>query len=1066
MTASWSKKGKVVWGLFAVVLLFTSVFAALAAPDFESAELSASGVPEAPTRIPRTVDRAHSSVIAPAPSVSYATATISEASEFVPGEVIVKFKQHVRFTITQQSDGIVTTGIRSLDALNTRYNVMEQTNVFESAEKYVSAEIPDLTTIYVLTFPQDADILSIITEYQKDRNVEYAEPNYIRKASAIPNDPVYPGQWAHQLMWSEQAWNITRGNNDVVIAIIDTGVDWNHPDLAANIWTNQGELPVNGIDDDGNGFIDDIRGWDFVDTDDLSCDDVDCSDRDNDPMDFDGHGTHCAGIAGAVTDNGIGVAGMAWNCSIMTVRAGYRAGTTAYLEDLDIAAAIVYATDNGADVISMSFYAPAVSNVLQDAITYATANGLEYELGDASTNGIVFVAAAGNDNSDSITYPAGYDDVIAVAATNQSDGKTDFTSYGSWVDVAAPGFDILSTYFDDAYEVLCGTSMSTPYVAGLAGLILSKNPSFTPDEVTSILHSTTDPVTASEYIGIGRINAYKALQINSIPIATLDPSLDDAKVRGSIGIIGTAAGAHFQNYTVEYGVGIYPTSWTAITASTTPVINDTLATWYAIPGTVSIRLRVTDTFGTTSEDRVVIHASSGSAVSYVPDNFTTIREAVVAAWDGDTIIVRDGTYTENVDVTVNNLTIRSENGSALCLVQAANANDHVFEVTADNVVIRGFTTKNAKYPKAGVYLSGAKYGEVADNTVSGNYHGIYLSSSCYNNSLTNNTVQNNYYGIRLYSSSNNNLTNNTVNSNIYDGIKLSYSSNNNLMGNTASNNDDGIGLGYSSNYNILTDNIVTNNDDGIGLYASSNYNILTGNTATSNTNCGIYRSSSNNNRIYNNYFNNTNNARDDGTNVWNITQTEGRNILGGPYLGGNYWSDYNGTDADGDGLGDTPYDIPGGTNKDYHPLVTIVAQHLFDTGKGDYPSLAGLHTGTIKLTQTVTVSTLYTYPCNGTGGHTEYVKLWRGSEVIAEKTWNGYVGDWYNRSFDTSFTIYAGMTYNYTIRTSSYPQIIHNSTLLTDNGWITCTGFTDANGRRYDNWIPAIRLWADQGGER
>ena len=260
--------------------------------------------------------------------------------------------------------------------------------------------------------------------------------------------------------------------------------------------------------------------------------------------------------------------------------------------------------------------------------------------------------------------------------------------------------------------------------------------------------------------------------------------------------------------------------------------------------------------------------------------------------------------------------------------------------------------------------------------------------------------------------------------------------------------------------------MVTNNDDGIGLYASSYYNILTGNTATSNNNCGIYLSSSNNNRIYNNYFNNTNNARDDGTNIWNVTQTEGMNIIGGPYLGGNYWSDYNGTDADSDGLGDVPYEIPRGTNKDYRPLVTITAQHLFDTGKGDYPSLAGLHNGTIKPTQTITVSTLYTYPCNGTGGHTEYVKIWRGSEAIAEQTWNGYTGDWHNLSFNNSFTLYASMTYNYTIRTGSYPQIIHNSTLLTDNGWITCTEFTDANGRTYDNWIPAIRLWADQGRER
>ncbi|MCB5284125.1 MAG: S8 family serine peptidase [Candidatus Cloacimonetes bacterium] len=389
--------------------------------------------------------------------------------------------------------------------------------------------------------------------------IEYIQPNYLSSFHIEPNDPLYPEQF-HTVVANPQAWNYSTGSSQVVVGIIDSGCLINHPDLSANIYINAGEDPAlglhdNGIDDDGNGYIDDWCGWDFSDAPELSDTAVgDYLDQDNDVEDENFHGTHVSGIVGAVGNNGIGVSGVCWNVKIMPIRAGFR--TTAgqgYLQDDDAAAAIIYAADNGCHVLNLSWGDPNYSPIISDACNYA------------HFKGVTIVASAGNDPGPVLSYPAKLSNVISVGAINRNRNIAGFSSYGPDLDLVAPGEMVLSTYKTDLgeeYFLQSGTSMSSPYVAGAAALLLSLHPNLSPDEVRARLLTSTDDLGTPGfdlYYGHGLLNTKKLLENTQPPLVYIDQPLDHSGITGSVDITGTVAGSDFFRYSVMYTNAKVPT---------------------------------------------------------------------------------------------------------------------------------------------------------------------------------------------------------------------------------------------------------------------------------------------------------------------------------------------------------------------------------------------------------------------------------------------------------------------------------------------------------------------------
>ncbi len=446
--------------------------------------------------------------------------------KYATDELIVKLTQAAdsNASITTDAANQVLTNLASLDGLNRSYGVIEMRRILKTGVKparALSAKASQsrqaLLRIYKLKFKPGTDILAALSKYQQDPHVEYAGLNYIYHTT-FPDDVNFSKLWGmHNTgqtggtvdadIDAAEAWGINTGNSGVVVAVIDTGVDYNHEDLAANMWVNSGEIPGDGLDNDGNGYADDVHG-------------INAIDDSGDPMDDNSHGTHTAGTIGGVGNNGIGVVGVNWNVSIMALKF-LSSGGSGYTDDA--IACIDYAITMGANVMSNSWGGGGFDQALKDAIEAA-----------GSAN-ILFIAAAGNNGSDndaSPFYPASFDsnNIIAVAATDDDDKLAGFSNYGATsVDVAAPGVDIYSTIPGGAYAYKSGTSMAAPHVAGLVGLILAQygtGSSFM-DVKTRVLAAIDQPPDiAGKVLTSGRINALKALAdaVSGLYVFSLNPN--------------------------------------------------------------------------------------------------------------------------------------------------------------------------------------------------------------------------------------------------------------------------------------------------------------------------------------------------------------------------------------------------------------------------------------------------------------------------------------------------------------------------------------------------------------
>jgi len=510
--------------------------------------------------------------------------TASPEASYESGRLIVKFKEGViTEAVTATSNGAAVSTVKmptSFDSVNKKYGFksirrLRQENdpsknvglqrTLNKRKGRISSNSTFLRNVYIVDIDPNTDILKATEEYKRDPNVEYVQPDYKLKVNWTPNDPLFVTNRLYELnkIRMPAAWDISKGSG-IVIAVVDTGVDINHSDISANIWINPNEIAGNGVDDDGDGLIDDVKGWNL-------------SGNNNNVIDVNGHGSHVAGIIAAVGNNNLGIIGVAPNARIMPVKAfgddgiGYSSRS---------AQAIIYAIEHGADVVNNSWYCqggcssnPVVEQAVKEAVQA----------------GVVVVFCAGNESRDVREYsPQNMSEVITVAAGfTSNDGRgtpvgSGYSNIGSKVAVVAPGNIIWSLQAGtDSYVEKSGTSMAAPHISGLSALILAIHPNFTPEDVKYAIEDSADVTPMLSGMSGRWVNAEKAVKTNKVLKAEISSPAGGDLVditAANIPIIGTASGDNFWMYDVSYS-SMDTTTWTKLITGYMPVIKGVLAHW-------------------------------------------------------------------------------------------------------------------------------------------------------------------------------------------------------------------------------------------------------------------------------------------------------------------------------------------------------------------------------------------------------------------------------------------------------------------------------------------------------
>jgi thermitase len=478
-------------------------------------------------------------IISSFPTIVFASPPDNPAtiSDFSPQQILVKFKPNV--------------------------SLPEAAETHRQLGGQVKDTIPGIG-VQVVTVTRGQETAKV-KAYSANPRVAYAETDFVAEALGSPDDPYLDLQWGLTKIEAPQAWDVTPGSPTIKIAILDTGVDLDHPDLANKV--------ISSIDFSNSGTTDDVYG----------------------------HGTHVAGIAAAMTNNGIGVAGLGYSSTIMNVKVLDNCGMGAYSW---IISGIICAADNGAKVVNLSLGAQYASSALEDAVNYAWSKG------------VVVVAAAGNNGDTTPMYPACYTSCIAVAATDANDARASWSNYGDWVDVAAPGLSIYATLKDNGYGYLSGTSMASPYVAGLAALLFtmvgdSNGDGFINDEVRCQIQGTCDDIGVGG-IGSGRINAYRAVRTGVATGASagiVTNSADGMPIAGvtvSDGVRASLTDASGQYIITGVPEGIYTLTasaagYSASSQVVSVVAEQTATANFALPELPALRVQ-SITFGVTRKN--------------------------------------------------------------------------------------------------------------------------------------------------------------------------------------------------------------------------------------------------------------------------------------------------------------------------------------------------------------------------------------------------------------------------------------------------------------------------------